>query len=99
MKKRKKDKKIKGQKEKDITTFITEKFKELLLFNGILYVVLAVIYIFYIGFYLKGDIIAKKAINWLFAWIIGGAIVVSIYDFLFDYFSFRKTISNTHPQK
>ncbi len=95
MKKGKKDKKTQGQRK--MVEFITEKAKELLIFNGILYAVLAVIYIFYIGFYLKGDIIAKKALNWLFAWIIGGAIVVSIYDFLFDYFSFRKTLSN--PQK
>ncbi len=86
MKKAKKDKRKKEEK----STFFQEKLKELLLFNGILYIVLAVMYIFYIGFYLRGEVIAKKALNWLFGWIIGGAIVVSIYDFLFDYFYYRK---------
>ncbi len=86
MKKAKKDKRKKEEK----STFFQEKLKELLLFNGILYIILAVIYIFYIGFYLRGEVIAKRALNWLFGWIIGGAIVVSIYDFLFDYFYYRK---------
>ena len=92
MKKKKKDK-IKERK-KESTFSITEKVKELLIFNGILYIILALIYIYYIGFYLKGELIAKKALNWLFGWIIGGAIVVSIYDLLFDYFYWKNKEKN-----
>ena len=87
-KKQEKFKKITSKKENKEFSPI-EKIKELLLFNGILYIILLGIYIFYIGFYLKGDPIAKKALNWLFGWIVGGAIIVSIYDYLYDYFYYR----------
>lgn len=92
MKKKKKDKIKKRKKE---TTFsVIEKARELLIFNGILYIILAIIYIYYIGFYLKGELIAKRALNWLFGWIIVGAVIVSLYDFLFDYFYWKNNQKN-----
>ena len=92
MKSIKKDKKFKKQTESlSIKPSFSplEKLKEIAISNIILYILLAVIYIFYIGFYLHGDPIAKTALKWLFSWIIGGAVIVSIYDFLFDYFYFK----------
>ncbi len=96
-KKKKQEKSKKNIPEKKNEAFSSvEKIKELLLFNGILYIILLGIYIFYIGFYLKGDPIAKKALNWLFGWIIGGATIVSIYDYLYDYFYYKnKKLKNT----
>ncbi len=92
MKKKKKDKIKKRKKE---TTFsVIEKARELLIFNGILYIILAIIYIYYIGFYLKGELIAKRALNWLFGWIIVGAMIVSLYDFLFDYLYWKNSQKN-----
>ncbi len=92
MKKKKKDKIKKRKKE---TTFsVIEKARELLIFNGILYIILAIIYIYYIGFYLKGELIAKRALNWLFGWIIVGAVIVSLYDFLFDYLYWKNNQKN-----
>lgn len=92
MKKKKKDKIKKRKKE---TTFsVIEKVRELLIFNGILYIILAIIYIYYIGFYLKGELIAKRALNWLFGWIIVGAVIVSLYDFLFDYLYWKNNQKN-----
>ncbi len=92
MKKKKKDKIKKRKKE---TTFsVIEKARELLIFNGILYIILAIIYIYYIGFYLKGELIAKRALNWLFGWTIVGTMIVSLYDFLFDYFYWKNNQKN-----